>query len=197
VNGSSPYRNIATEHALIALVRTFREGWSSGVPSAYRRVGRRIGMVGVLFPSENEFHRHSKYLRMVSIVEACLDTVGSSLLREDYPSAPDLYRKLIDEAEVTSSRGWPDRRKAFKHYHGIDLSTVPRHGDLDGVSDVRNAIAHGLGVLTPRQRTASVRRRIESVDVPVRDNRVIVADNSISFCYEFSREFIIGFDKNL
>ena len=141
--------------------------------------------------------RESCYLRLISIVEAYVDVVASERLRAGYDAATPLLRLLIEDAERTTTRGWPEREKSFARHHLTPLPKVPGYPKVQAGTDVRNAIAHGVGQLTPRQRNQATRRRIEAVNVAVRDNFLVLTDASLTTCLGFCRGFVTELDVRL
>ena len=141
--------------------------------------------------------QESCYLRLVSIAEAYVDVVSSDLLRAEYARSGSLVQSLIEAAEISFSRGWQDREKAFQDHFGIRITKFPTHKDLKCATDVRNAIAHGVGRLTSRQRTANTRARMESIGVIVRDNHVVLSADSVRACRDICAAFMRELDAQL
>jgi hypothetical protein len=183
----------ATEHAIRLLAETYADltrsvgfaAWGRHLPLNDRSPGA-YDHVAV--------RRESCYIRLISIVESYVDMASSERLRVDYVSTTPLLRMLIEDVDLTAVRGWPDRERTFSRYHVTPLKKVSQYDKLKAGTDVRNAIAHGVGRLTPRQRNQKTRKRIESVEVAVRDNCVVLTDLSMLTCLNYCRSFVSELD---
>ena len=96
----------------------------------------------------DQVRNQSAYLRLVSIVEAYVDTCSSHLFESRTSGRDAFVRALVNEVRDASLRGWEERKAAFKTYHGVTLGECSRWSDIDAAREVRNSIAHGLGRLT-------------------------------------------------
>ena len=143
----------------------------------------------------NSASKQGCFLRMISIVEAYVDIITSSLFRERTPSTHDLVRLLVKNAELRASTTWQDRKDALAQYHQIRLGEFIRWSELDAGIEVRNAIAHGLGQLTPRQREGKAVSKIPQIGVTVRDGSVIVNNHSLRLCRDVCIEFVRYLDE--
>lgn len=94
----------------------------------------------------------SEYLRLVSIVEAFVDTCCNHLFELRTKGLDSLFQNLAAAALDQASRDWESRKAAFKVYHGIALGACSKFSDVSAAVQVRNAIAHGLGSLTKDNR---------------------------------------------
>jgi hypothetical protein len=186
----------ATEDAERLLMATFVDLTLSATRQAW---GRHLRVLPRAMKAYDPIavRQESCYLRMVSIVEAYVDVISSDILRVEYARSSSLTQSLIEAAEVNFTRGWPDREKAFNDHFGIRLTKLPTHKDLKCATDVRNAIAHGVGQLTPRQRTAATRARMASIGVTVRDNYVVLDAGSVRTCRDVSMAFMRELDAQL
>ena len=123
--------------------------------------------------------RQSTIARVASITEAfCVDRLMAMAYRELEPEKSVVRRAIFDDALKGATGTWSSIRGAFAEWHGVKPNWKP----LEGVQEVRNAIAHGLGRLTHRQisnRTATV-QRIRQIGLDVdSDDRLIVADGDV------------------
>ena len=139
--------------------------------------------------------RQGCFLRLISVVEAYLDIVSAALFRENAPTTHDLVRRLVESTERRASATWQDRREAFETYHHIRLGELARWSELDAGIEVRNAIAHGLGQLTPRQRNGTAARKISQIGVGLSDGRILVTDDSLRRCRDVCVDFIRSLDQ--
>jgi len=106
----------------------------------------------------------------------------------------DLVRRLVENAELRASTTWQERRDAFSGYHNIRLGELARWSELDAGIEVRNAIAHGLGELTPLQRKGAAARKIGQIGVSLSDGRVLITDKSLQHCRDVCIAFIRSLD---
>ncbi|MPZ51780.1 MAG: hypothetical protein GEU79_03440 [Acidimicrobiia bacterium] len=136
------------------------------------------------------------YLRMVGLVEAFTDSVYQSLVESAASASSEVVTRALDEHLVASSLSWRNRREAFQHIHGILLPRSPRWKDLEGgVLVVRNAIAHGLGELTRKQRRKTdIYQRLRQINVRLIDGQVRLEEDSLRVCAEISRSYIEWLD---
>lgn len=188
--------NEVTEDALRLLSVTFADLTRSATFASWGR-HLRLSPRSTKAYDHVAVRRESCYLRLISIVEAYVDVVASERLRADFDGATPLLRLLIEDAERSTSRGWPERERSFERHHKTPLKKVPGYVKVSAGTDVRNAIAHGVGQLTPRQRTQTTRRRIEGINVSVRDNYIVLTHESLSTCLSFCRGFVIELDRRL
>jgi len=133
---------------------------------------------------------------MISIVEAFVDTLLAALFRENAPMTHDLVRRLVETTELRASITWDERRAAFEGFHGVRLGQLDRWSELDAGIEVRNAIAHGLGRLTPRQQEKALAGKLSQVGVSVRDGAVIISSESLLRCRDVSVAFIASLDAS-
>lgn len=137
------------------------------------------------------------FLRLISVVEAYVDTVSGALFRENTPTTHELVRRLVENAELRASTTWQERIAAFQAYHLIRLGGLARWSELDAGIEVRNAIAHGLGQLTPRQRNGVTSGKLSQIGVSLRDGYVVITIESLRRCCEVCVEFIASLDNAL
>ncbi len=139
-------RHELTDVALTRLAGTERA--ANGLSRSDRHRPRRR-----LRPGVYEFDGHEAILlRAVSVVEAYVDALLLRFLTDSIESPDALLDRLIAEVEVSSSGGWGSRVGAYKRLGGVNLKKVERWRELEAATEARNAIAHGTGVLTARQR---------------------------------------------
>ena len=123
--------------------------------------------------------RQSTIVRVASITEAfCVDRLMAMAVKELEPDKSVVRRAMFDEALRGATGTWSSIRKAFADWHGVK----PNWKSLEGVQEVRNAIAHGLGRFTHRQissRTATV-QRIRQIGLDVdSDDRIVLVDGDV------------------
>jgi len=136
------------------------------------------------------------YLRLISIDEAYCDALSSYVLRGAIQNPGRYLEALLSEHEVKATSNWRERQDSMTTFHGVRLTDCPVWGDVQTGTQIRNAVAHGLGTLTPRQR-AKIRYHRESfaaLDVQMAGIRVIVTFDAVLRCATYSKQFVAWLD---
>lgn len=136
--------------------------------------------------------QQSTIVRVASITEAfCVDRLMALAISELEPDKSSARRAMFDDALKGATGTWSSIRGAFSEWHGVKPDWKP----LEGVQEVRNAIAHGLGRLTHRQASTRVStvQRIQRIGLDVDSNdRLILADGDVltvsSVCAQLIRD---------
>ncbi len=184
-----------TEEALALLAVTYADFAQLDPP---RQQAGRIDFVGSLGAYDfGRIRLESTYLRLISIVEAYVDSMCSNLFRRHLVDQVPVLRALITAAETQASINWKERKSAFSDYHGVSLGSCKRWSELDAGIDIRNTIAHGLGTLTKRQRNDKSRNKMKTVGAVIVDDRLMLNDNALERCLVFTREFVKSVDSKL
>ncbi|MGM1061370.1 hypothetical protein [Saccharothrix sp. Mg75] len=136
----------------------------------------------------------STYLRYVGVVESYLDSLGGQIWRETIKSHSSVIRQLVTDMELRATSTWDERKSSLSRYHSIDIQSFGRWSEFDAAIDVRNAIAHGLGSLTMRQRNSKDRDKIRAIGVSVVGDRIDLDWNALDRCYLLCRELILYVD---
>ncbi|WP_181771605.1 hypothetical protein [Amycolatopsis pittospori] len=156
---------------------------------------RLTGSLGSHDPAQTRLE--AMYLRYISIVEAYIDSLNGYLFRRQLAGHEPILRRLVADAELRSSSTWSDRKVAFSRYHTFSIETFGRWSQFDAGIDVRNAIAHGLGSLTRRQRNQKTRAKIRSIGVVLVDDRIVLGTTALDRCYVICRELILYVDSQV
>lgn len=144
-----------------------------------------------------QVRNQSEYLRLVSIVEAFVDTCSGQQFHHRASGRDEFLRTLAAEVRETSLKGWEERKTAFKKYHGVVIGDCARWNDIDGARQVRNSIAHGLGRLTPQQQNRTIKRKITDVGVTFRGDQLVIDSNALDKCVKSAIAFIVDVDRRL
>lgn len=162
------------------------------------RVAGRITATAFGPVSKEQTDRQGLYLRVVSIAEATIDALALELTRRDLPTMGEVVRRLVLEKEIASSSSWDARRRSFRRHHGVDLHKCDAHHEVRAATEVRNAIAHGLGRLTARQ-TASQEtyKNLARIAVDVVDGHVRLQPNHVAEAVEYCRRFVHDVDSRV
>ena len=133
--------------------------------------------------------------RMVAIVEAYVDGVSRALFANALIGQSELFSSLVSSAESRAYDNWNERKKVFTEHHRIPLSECANWQAIDAAIEIRNAVAHGLGRLTARQRNSATIGKLSQIAISVVDDRPIVDISGITQCYHYCREFISSLDR--
>jgi len=133
---------------------------------------------------------------MVSTVEAYLDMLSSDIFRERTPRRHELVRLLVEAVEVRSSTTWEERRKAFSNFHSFSLGELDGWDIVDCAVQARNAVAHGLGRLTPQQQSGSARAKVRKLGIGLRGHQLVVPEASVQLCRDGCIRFVRAVDSN-
>ena len=179
-------RQLWSTHADFALIGTR--------PSAGRL---RSGSMSGLGPYDfYQVRAQSEYLRLVSIVEAFIDSCSSQLFDIRLRGQDKFFRSLTDAALDQSTINWENRRAAFKLYHGITLGDCAKYSDVASATQVRNAVAHGLGSLTRRQSKKDM-ERMRQIGIGFSGFSLRITAAALDRCVDSCAQFIRDVDKKV
>lgn len=137
----------------------------------------------------------SGFLRLISVVEASVDSLGGELTSRSVPNLDEVLRLLVLEKELAATSSWESRRKSFKRHHGVDLRKCAEHQRLEGAIEVRNAISHGLGRLTTRQVFSSeTPKQLARVNVAITNGYVDIQPVHLTECAQYCSDFLKSLD---
>jgi hypothetical protein len=167
-----------------------------------RRRDNTLSHQSSIYPSRpDDVEAFNTVSRLVSIAEdfaaEALRTHGRPLLRGSERMVSDAWGLL----EARAERSWDERAAAFKRWLHINLGDCAAYADFRAFVQARNAIAHGLGRLTPRQRrgsdAASIVQSLRVAGVTVSGERIEVKDESVDRCCTVVVSFILWLDERL
>ena len=145
----------------------------------------------------NQVRAQGTYLRMVSVVEAFVDTLSSQAFRHRIDEQDDLVVALVNAAEARADTSWSERKSAFQTYHGVNLGSCHGWTAVESSHLVRNAIAHGLGSLTRRQANKGSRSKVRGAGVVLVDDVIWITDASLARCRDSSATFVRDVDAKV
>lgn len=143
------------------------------------------------------------FLRVVSIVEAYTDAALEMMFRRVVPSSSAAAVRLLESHMLEATQRWDARKKSFAEHHALLLSDAssgfPQWSKLDGMIEVRNAVAHGLGSLTRQQRRHATRTagRCSQVGVRIEAGEVIVDHASLTTAAGVAEAFVTWLDDRI
>lgn len=143
------------------------------------------------------------FFRIVSILEAFTDAALEHMFRNILPTSSEAAIRLLESHLLDATQRWETRKKSFAEHHSLPLSDAavgfPRWSQLDGMIEVRNSVAHGLGSLTRQQRQNPRRAaaRCSQVGVQVWAGELLIDRTSLEKAAEVAEEFIRWLDAKL
>jgi hypothetical protein len=164
--------------------RSFRARWTTQA-----RLNSRIRI-------HRDLAEHDAVLRAVAIAEDFSLTRLVDLTEGLLPPQP-LVQELWRTEQKQSLDTWPRRLDAWKRLHNVRIKAkFPARLQLLGFIEARNAIAHGLGELTKKQRIdqQATEQRLENAGIKTTRNRIILKPNNIERCAEVVGLFIVWLD---
>lgn len=188
-------RFAVTEEALRLLRATHAD--FTRLPTAAPRGRLHAGTTTALGPYDfGQVRAQSEYLRLVSIVEAFVDTCCNHLFDLKTQSHDLFVHNLTAAAADQAYQSWDAREKAFATYHNVRLRSCTRYNEVEAAVQVRNAIAHGLGSLTRRQNKKHM-RKMATVGITFRDRSLVIDASSLYLCVQSSVAFVTDLDVRI
>jgi hypothetical protein len=133
---------------------------------------------GAILDSE-QIQCQSTLVRLLSITES----FASQLLLREIDKAVGRagsvsIDRIWEDAAIRGTNTWREQQDAYRDWLGVkeDWKAVER------LAEARNAVAHGLGILTRRQlrNEASVRDKLRKAGIPLRGIQVVLSDTALS-----------------
>ncbi len=187
----------STESALNYLRSTYQEH-RRAVSSPASATGRvRTATTSLGYFDAEAAAQQGWLLRLISVVEAYVDSLSYELLIAASPAPGTLFRRLVDDAVLRSASTWQERRDAFAALHDVGLGSLPRWSELDAGIEVRNSIAHGLGRLTFKQRpkVANLTSKFGQLGVRLSDGRLVISEQALRRGLDVCLEFVEALDQ--
>jgi hypothetical protein len=133
----------------------------------------------------------------VTITEAFIDSLTTQLFNKKVSHLDLFYQKLSSAAIAEANQSWDNRKDALRDYHGISVGDCKTWSQVDACITVRNAIAHGLGRLTARQRNGRDRRKVRGVGVDLQDDYLRIDCNALDVCVSACASLVLDVDKGI
>lgn len=150
-----------------------------------------------------QVRRQAVLLRTVSIVEAFMT---DGLVRRVEPHAPPPRTSILEDiytrAEDAAIASWPKLHSHYGSWLGIKITQTvcPSWRRIGAMTNVRNAIAHGMGELTrrmARKDLTQLRHDFATIDVAIAESAVCLSELSLRSSATTAREFIEWVDEQL
>jgi hypothetical protein len=140
-------------------------------------------------------HRQATILRLVSVTEAfCVERLENLSRAAIDPAASHARLALFGDALRAATGTWQAIRDALKNWHQVE----PNWRRNEGVEEVRNTVAHGLGLLTYRQRTSRDRtnERLSRIGITVGvDDELHLEEHDVLEVAAICRKLIEDIDR--
>lgn len=151
------------------------------------------GPVGHSHGTSAAANRQATFFRLVSITESYLDSLFGELFEERVPDRPPVLERLVESAQVQATASWQAREDGFRNHHQILLTQCANWSQIKAAIEVRNAVAHGVGQLTRRQRRSNTEDKFETIGVRLSDDQVIISVENLQKC----RDVCVGFIESV
>jgi hypothetical protein len=136
---------------------------------------------------------------IVAIAEEFSRTLLIAKTEVQVPQDARVLKKLWAKAENQAEGRWEEHLNAWKDWHEVSLQSDPLYTNLKPFIEARNAIMHGLGELTRRQRRgnqlAALKGELRAAGIEVVGVRLIVSNRSVIRCAHACRAFVDGLDR--
>lgn len=144
-----------------------------------------------------QIQRQATLVRFLSITEAFATDllyrrIESVMGEIDHPAGRIIWEDRYDQA----ISNWSSLREVFNGWFGVDKKLWT---DLLELTEARNAVAHGHGRLTWKQRRKSAEAlelKLRRRSIVVRNDLIILSDESLREAARTCREFIEQLDKS-
>lgn len=179
------YEHVSTMPALLNSGRILRTTTALGTYDAYNA------------------RAQAYFFRIVSVLEAFTDSALEAMFRNVLPTSSQAAIRLLESHLLDATQGWEGRKKSFAEHHSLPLGdpTVGfgRWSQLNGMIEVRNSIAHGLGSLTRQQLQNPGRAagRCAQVGVQLRAGELVIDRAGLEKAGEVAEDFIRWLDAKL
>lgn len=143
------------------------------------------------------------FFRIVSVLESYTDAALEAMFRKVVPASSPAATRLLESHLLDATQRWESRKSSYAEHHGLRLADMgvgfPQWPKVDGMIQVRNAIAHGLGSLTRQQRRKPIRTagRCSQIGVRIAAGEVLVDRTSIQSAARVAGEFVGWLDERL
>ncbi|WP_063130228.1 hypothetical protein [Nocardia fusca] len=125
--------------------------------------------------------RQATLLRPLSTTEAFAADLLAREVEQTFESlSSEVLTAAVDDSLISASNTWDSQRQAYKKWLSIIKPAVD-WTPIERLADARNAIAHGLGELTRRQKQSgtSIPARLLNAGIVVVDSRVVLTDANV------------------
>ncbi|MBF6100576.1 hypothetical protein IU510_21185 [Nocardia cyriacigeorgica] len=140
--------------------------------------------------------RQATLLRLLSITEAfAADLLAREVEKTFAGLSSAVLTAAVDDSLISATNTWREQSKAYSKWLNIKRSAVD-WGPIERLAHARNAIAHGLGELTRRQRQSgtSIPDQLLNAGITIENGRVVLTDQNLRDAAQTCRVFIESLD---
>jgi hypothetical protein len=148
-------------------------------------------------PSEGAA-RHA-VIGVASAAEAYVDSVLAHLMAEFAEQSGPPGRALVKNAQKDIDRSWAQRARWLSSFLPVTLANEETWNRLQTLIDLRNAIAHGTGGLSPDQtssgRDGYIKAFRKVFDCQYAEMRIIVPPRAVETAIVIGRRSVLWIDQ--
>ena len=138
-----------------------------------------------------------------TVVEGHVSRILARLIVLSHVDSIQLGQALLDEQLDSMNDSWPKRNRWLKAGFDLDHAGYAPYQDFDLLVQARNAVVHGDGALTDRQRRDGTRKIIQlrndllaKLDITLR-GQLRYGPDSAERALRVAREFVVDFDARV
>lgn len=165
--------------------------------SAILRIPERLHksrLGGVVFQDRATVQRYGTLERLVAITESFVhERLGRHV--ESHLGTLNLppISLVVDEALVNAAMNWNNAQRAYREWIEVKLP----YSEIEGLVEARNAIAHGLGTLTRKQKQKRIPRvaKLAEVGIAIDGDRLVITEDQLDIAKQRCATFILEVDE--
>ncbi|MGW4533761.1 hypothetical protein ACWEOI_22715 [Nocardia sp. NPDC004340] len=141
--------------------------------------------------------RQATLLRLLSITEAfAADLLAREVEQTFAGVSSSVLTAVVDDSLIGATNTWKEQQTAYKKWLNITKPAV-NWTSVERLSHARNAIAHGLGELTRRQKQTgtSIPDQLLNAGIKVENNRIVLAEQNLIDAADRCRDLIESLDR--
>ena len=174
-------------------VARYREWYYAEQTAEFFRRASRMGLSG---RREDPLSPYMTVAYVVSAAEAFSLARITGLAHQELPGYPDLVWQLWERAVARVESTWENQAQAWKEWYGVGLAAAPEYRTLRPWIQARNAVMHGLGEMTRRQRkTATGLKELQQAGISVVGGTVLLGRSEVEGCAMSAVMFIEWLDR--
>lgn len=195
--------SLAAEQAIRAMLSTVAQHRRQEVTLASGR--RIVGRLRRLPTPEQaaEVRRQATYFRLVSLMEAFVtQELVTRFEAQVPPPRSDVIEAIYTKAEDAAIASWSAMTDHYRDWLGIRINqeTCRSWRDVQTMTNVRNAISHGVGDLTrrmARKDLAQLEQGFRQIEVEIEGRSIRVSDAAVRLAAMSGRSFVEWLDEQL
>lgn len=190
-------QTLAAHREVIAALTSVSEPESRLSSSRARPQLSHRGLIG---PAANrsQLQRQGTLVRLLAITDSfCVERLFEEMSGIINPSGPSAGAAIWNSAFDSATGSWGNLKEAYKKWLGVNRGVWSPILEL---ADARNAVAHGHGGLTHRQRRGDRRQlaaTLQSHKISLMGDHVLLSEESITVAAATCGQFIGQLDREL